>query len=287
MSISKRLELIRKSIKVEPLDDGSSVDNSERRIRDVEQSTSNKEALRDQFLNKTLSAQNIIETSSGNQHRPIKHETQQIAGVYNRAEDINARLRGHFKDSFYAHIPENLNEPSIASDRHESPLVRNNNNSIYDFQASSDNVKDVMMNCNPHRDIPYKAQRMGNVIGANLESIKKSMLEESIKRKIPPPPAFSEPKSRKIGMQASSSKENRSIDRGSRREMKDQCVETTTNTGSLQFEITSNELENLSEEKKVILLEFMKVIFSHFQTSFFIINNEFGCRHLTYVTIVM
>lgn len=266
MSISKRLELIRKSIKVESLDDCSTVDNSERRIRDVEQSSSNKEALRDQFLKKTLSAQNIIDTSINNQNRPIKHETMQIAGVYNRAEDINARLGGHFKDSFYAHIPENLNEASIASDRHESPLVRNNNNSIYDFQVSSDNVN-VMMKSNPHRDIPYKAQRIGKVIGANIESIKKTMKEESMKRKIPPPPAFSELKSRKTDMQASSSKENRSNDRGLRREMKDQCVETTVNTGSLQFEITSNELENLSEEKKVILLEFMKVI-SHSQTYF-------------------
>ncbi|XP_070492129.1 uncharacterized protein [Chironomus tepperi] len=266
MSIGKRLEEIRKSIKLEPIEFSNNEESHRfgnyRQVPGFHPNPSNNnEALREQFLNKTLSASNVIGALSGKvDTRNIHHETNQIAGVYNRAEDINARLRGNLNNSsFYAHIPENLNEPTIASRRHESPLVQNNNNAMFNFQASTDNVKDVMLKSNPHRDIPYKVHSTAKNIGANIQLIKKS-LEECEKRKIPPPPAFSEVKSRKVdsSVQPSTSKESSTNDRVSCKEMKDKCVETTVNTGSLKFEITSNELENLSEEKKVILLEFMK-----------------------------
>ncbi|CAG9804129.1 unnamed protein product [Chironomus riparius] len=263
MSISKRLALIRKSLKTEPIeiDNGTTSDN-QRRIQNVQQNPSiNNEALRNQFLNKILTAQDVIGSSSMIDKRNVKHASTQLAGVYNRAEDINARLKGNSNNSpFYAHVPENSNEPAIPGDRHESPLVQNNNNAMFKFQASSENVEDVMIKSNPNRDIPYKAHRTANIIGANLQLIKKSIKEEKQKRKIPPPPAFSEPKVRRVeyNVQASTSKDDNSNDRSSRVDMVDKCVQTTVNTGTLQFEITANELQNLSEEKKIILLEFMK-----------------------------
>ena len=268
MSISKRLAEIRKSLKTEPIefntDDGNRSEN-QGRIQDVQPNPSNNnEALRNQFLNKTLTAQDVIGSSSRMvDNRNVKHASTQLAGVYNRAEDINARLRGNSNNStFYAHVPENLNEPVISTGRHESPLVQNNNNSMFKFQASSENVENVMINTNPNRTIPYKLHRTANNIGGNLQLIKKSIAEEKQKRKIPPPPAFSEPKVRKVdynAVQASTSKEDSPNDRSSRVDMVDKCIQTTVNTGTLQFEITQNELQNLSEEKKVILLEFMKV----------------------------
>jgi hypothetical protein len=265
MSISNRLALIRKSLKTEPVEfnnDNGTRSENQRRIQDVQQNPlNNNEALRNKFLDRTLTAQDVIGSSSGIvDNRNVKHASTQLAGVYNRADDINARLRGNANNStFYAHVPENLNEPVIPSSRHESPLVQNNNNSMFKFQASSENLEDVMINSNPNRDIPYKVHGRANVIGANLQLIKKALIEDKQKRKIPPPPAFSEPKVRKVeyNVQASTSKEDSSNDRSSRVDMVDKCIQTV-NTGSLQFEITANELQNLSEEKKVILLEFMK-----------------------------
>lgn len=274
--ISNRLESIRKSIKLEAQEASNNQDvprtEDRRRFQDFQPGPSNNNrnnniALREQFLNKTLTAQNVIGALSGRvDTRLNKHENNQIAGIYNRAEDVSARLGGHLNNSsFYAHVPQNLKEPTMTSSRHESPLVLNNNNAMFNFQASTENKNDVMMNSNPYRDIPYKVQNTANIIGANLEMIKKS-IEKKNKRKIPPPPVYLQSKSDKIdtNIEASTSLENCTNNHSVRKEMKDQCVGTTVNTGTLQFEITSNELLNLNEEKKMILLEFMTVSYLSF-----------------------
>lgn len=271
--IKNRLELIKKAIKLEAQDvpDDQDVPRIEncRRFQDLQPGPShnNNNALREQFLNKTLTSQNVIGALSGRvDTRHIKHENNQIAGVYNRAEDVNARLRGNVNNStFYAHVPQNLKEPPMASSRHESPLVQNNNNAMFNFQASTENKNDVMMNSNPYRDVPYKVQSTGSIIGANLEMIKKSMTEKK-KRKISPPLACPPSIPYKIDTNIKESTSDSTYNRGVHKEMIDKCVGTTVNTGTLQFEITSNELQNLNEEKKVLLLEFMKVIICNFLT---------------------
>lgn len=225
----------------------------------------NYEPIREQFLNKTLTADHIIQRvqERGIVPRHIRRDSQ-MDSVYNRAQDIQNRLRGQQDDqNYYARMPIDIDESRILPNN-SSPLVQSNNYSLYSFQAHEGNVRNVMVENNPYHLIPFQVRNVSSRIGANLEKINEAILDSEGKKRKPDKAATASINEHEINNETDESTSKESVrkevrEETSRKKLVENSTQTTENTGDLHFFITSNELKDLSEKKKKILLEFMDV----------------------------
>lgn len=187
--------------------------------------------------------------------------------IQKRAQAIRQREASAQMSSIYVNIPPK--STPIIPQSTQSPLNFSAYNMIGGFQASTDNVKQVVVNANPNSHIPFEVQQTARRLGADLDKIisrdprlqKKNAqvsqapprretiacempLNVSISQQFAPRPAIVSPPV---------------IPRIPVIQKKDAEVQTTTNDGKLRFEITTQELMDLPREKLEILMEFKKV----------------------------
>lgn len=201
--------------------------------------------------------------------------------IHKRAQDIKKREANNQNLSFYANVPPK--PVPIVSQSTISPLTISAYNSQYGFQATTENVKQVAINANPYSHIPLVVQQTARRIGADLDKINsrdprlqnkvapKHMPERrqttsfetapSTSFEIPkaptytsPPPLFSPPIILKVN-----AKTQTTIPKIP--EKKNAETQTTNNDGTLRFELTQQELMDLSSDKRDLLLKFKEVKF--------------------------
>jgi hypothetical protein len=191
-----------------------------------------------------------------------------------QAQDIQRREANNQNSSFYANIPPK--PTSITRSAHtskQSPLTISAYNSLYGFQATTENVKQVAVNANPYSHIPLATQQAARRTGADTAQIisrdprlqirpaidvlqKRATVMEGLKQRecvptetlpvipnirgAPVPPPWIPPVIPKIIT-------------------KDVETQTTKNDGTLMIFLSQDELMNLSSEKKEILIKFKQV----------------------------
>lgn len=151
------------------------------------------DTFREQFLNKTISSENIISLHENVQN--VASSTDKVVqGMFNRVSQINFNISRDPRlqhSRFYARVPSNSSEKPLETSHHSSPLVQSSRNSLFSFNASHDTAKDVINESSPLGDIPLQVQNVGMKIGANFEKIRESIYEEKTKLEQVPVPTTS------------------------------------------------------------------------------------------------
>lgn len=151
----------------------------------------------------------------------------------------------------YSNIPTNpLAAGGIELQR--SPLVSNNNNALFMAQATVDNVEETMV-ANRYRNIPLKLQNLGNLIGADLDSISRSISAEKDSA-----PEFHQNRKRSVFIQS----DEISVAPVPNEVLKiDAEVQTTENTDVFHFSLTYAQQLQLTREQRDGLEVFKRVSF--------------------------
>lgn len=168
-----------------------------------------------------------------------------------REHCIEAQKRLKSKPDFlYSNIPS-VPLAAGGTEYQRSPLVANNNSAVFMAQATVDNVQDAMIG-NRFRNIPLKLQNIGNLIGADLDSISRSMSNsvEPITM-----PVFHQNNTSSIHVEPVEAVPVRNV------VMVDVGMQTTENTGGFDFSLTIDQISKLTKEQRIGLEVFKRVRF--------------------------
>jgi hypothetical protein len=205
----------------------------------MQSNTSTYEGIRRSFLEGGLNVQNVLGATTVTESDGIRRSGQ-VNNVYERAKAVHSLQSGDNSTtpSFYATITPNVHDDKNLRRKDASPASHNLHSSLLSFQATAETANEVADN--PYSALSFSTQDIGRRVGANLDGVL-----EARKRKSDRPSSSQSQTSTMTPI-----RDNRTF--------ADKAVQTG-NTGSIVFEITQDELLNLSADQKNLILSVIKV----------------------------
>lgn len=199
------------------------------------------EGLRNIFLEKNISAQEVLELPKKNEAISI----QSIMNAYNRAKTVSDNLNYDTEDastfsSFSANVPKNIreNESRTGQFQQRSPTALQSRQ--YQFQMRTTDLDDV---AGPY-NVSFETQRISKRIGANLDAL----IDEN------------------SGAQSSKRLRADTVEQTNHRDERLEFIrsvehretQTDSDSGDFVLVIPCAELQNLDQSKKTLLKQIMK-----------------------------
>lgn len=199
--------------------------------------------LRQAFLNRQLSAENIINATEKDASCP---QSAVLRNAYHLARDGHELLTqaSHAPRSFHAVIPSGHLLPG-GYEQKRSPLIASNHNSLFVCQATAANIGDALAG-QRYRKIPQDLQATGQTLGVDLDRVASGMGRDHTdnKRRMTTETSFAVNK-RTIGMQSDPS------------QTEDRETQTTNNTEAFEYFIPN--VRALTQKQRDALAVFKEV----------------------------